>query len=353
MGRRRGNGEGTVFRTEDGRWRGQASIAGKRVSVSGRTRAATANELRRILADGAATPPAAEVTTLADLLARWLDEVVKPALRPRTHRLYGDIARLHLIPALGALPVDDVRPDRVQRLYAALLIVHGVLHGALQQAVAWGLVDRNAAGLARPPRVPRKEIAVLDVPQVRRLLAAAAGGRWAALLALALATGMRQGELLGLQWEDIDLNAGLVRVQRQLGRDGMPAEPKTPRGRRVIDLPPSTVAALRDHRRAREGRRPAPGHHEPVFCTGAGRPLCWRNVSRAFAALLDDAALPRVPFHALRHTAATLLIAQGVHPKVMQERLGHSSAATTLDYYGHLLPGLGRDAAAKLDVLLT
>lgn len=361
MRRRRGNGEGTVYRTSDGRWRGQASIAGKRHSVCGRTRAAALQELGRTIAASRAAIDGA-ATTLAGLLDRWLDEVVAPALRPRTVRLYGDIARLHLIPALGSLPLAELRPEHVRRLHAALLalglapktvrIAHGVLHGALQQAMAWQLVSGNVAALARPPRVPRKEIAVLDAGQVRRLLDAAEGGRWATLLTLALATGMRQGELLGLRWEDIDLDAGLVRVQRQLGRDGMLAEPKTASGRRVIALPSSAVAMLRSHRREREERPPAPGHYEPVFCTSTGKPLCWRNVSRVFKAQLRQAALPAVPFHALRHTAVALLIRQGVHPKVIQERLGHGSAATTLDYYGHLLPGLGRDAAARLDALL-
>lgn len=362
MCRRRANGEGTVYRTGDGRWRGQASIAGKRRSVSGRTRAAVAEELRRIIATGRAASGAAETSTLAALLDRWLDEVVGPTLRARTVKLYRDIARLHLVPALGAVPLVELCPEHVRRLHAALLalgrapktvrIAHGVLHGALQQAVVWQLVQRNVAGLARPPRVPRKEAAFLDTAQVRRLLEVAAGGRWAALFTLALATGMRQGELLGLRWEDIDFDAGFVRVQRQLGRDGVLAEPKTASGRRTIDLPSSAIGALRSHRREREARPPTPGFHEPVFCTRTGRPLCWRNVSRAFQAHLRQAALPAVPFHALRHTAVALLIRQGVHPKVVQERLGHSSAATTLDYYGHLLPGLGRDAATRLDALL-
>lgn len=147
-----------------------------------------------------------------------------------------------------------------------------------------------------------------------------------------------------------------MRVQRQLGRDGALAEPKTPQDRRVIDLPRSPVVALRAHRAAWGDMGALPrmerGRDWIVFCTRDGQPLNWRSVSRAVKALLRRAGLPPVPFHALRQTAATLLITQGVHPKVMQERLGHASAATTLDMYGHFLLGVGRDAAECLDMLL-
>ena len=235
MAARRGNGEGTLYRTRDGRWRGQASLAGRRPGVSGRTRAEAARRLRQLLAACHEPVGGASGTTLADLLDRWLEEEVRPTRRPRTHRLYRDLARLHLLPALGTTELAALQAREVRQLYAALLArglapktvrnVHHVLRGALHQAVAWRLVAHNAAGGAPLARLPHREMAILDPGQVRRLSAAAAGGRWAAPLALALATGMRQGELLGLRWADGDLEAGLVQVRRQLGRDGALAVP--------------------------------------------------------------------------------------------------------------------------------
>ena len=188
------------------------------------------------------------------------------------------------------------------------------------------------------------------------MLVAAAPGRWSALMTLALATGMRQGELLGVKWSDLDLDAGLARVRRQLGRDGALAETKTGKGRRVIDIPASTVAVLREHKRKQNEERlllgPEWQDQGLVFCTHQGKPLNWRNVTREYKALLKRASLQDLPFHALRHTAATLLLLQGVHPKVVQERLGHATIAMTLDTYSHLIPSMGRDAADQLDALL-
>jgi len=212
------------------------------------------------------------------------------------------------------------------------------------------------ATLAHPPRAPRAEIAILTPEQVRSLLVAVRGDRWEALLATALATGMRQGELLGLKWGDVDLMSGAIHVQRQLQRDGTFAEPKTAKARRMIDLPASSVMIIKEHRRTQNEERLLIGAewsaNDLVFCTHAGKPLSPRNVLRAFKLTLRRAGLPDVLFHALRHTAATLLLLQGIHPKVVQERLGHATISMTLDTYSHLIPSMGRDAADRLDQLL-
>ncbi len=167
---------------------------------------------------------------------------------------------------------------------------------------------------------------------------------------------MRIGEALGLKWGGVDLAAGAIRVQRQLGQDGTFSEPKSAKGRRTIDLPTSCVAVLKEHKRQQNGARLLVGpdwqHHDLVFCTHAGRPLSQRNVLRAFKILLRRGGLPDVPFHPLRHTHATLLLAQSVHPKVVQERLGHATIAMTLDIYSAYIPSMGRVAADKLDALL-
>jgi integrase len=177
---------------------------------------------------------------------------------------------------------------------------------------------------------------------------------------LAVTTGMRQSELLGLTWSDVDLDAGTVHVRRQLiwtpGRGPSFSEPKTAKGRRVIRLPHIAAEALRAHRRQQLEERLALGaaweDHDLVFPNEVGRPVERNNlVKRSFLPLLAKAGLPRIRFHDLRHTAATLLLSLGEHPKVVQERLGHSTISVTLDVYSHVLPDLQRQAASKLDGL--
>ena len=201
------------------------------------------------------------------------------------------------------------------------------------------------------PRVPRKEFRVLDADEARRLLEAAKGDRLEALLVLALTTGMRQGELLGLQWEDVDLKNGTIYVRRTLLEvDGRLTTGETKSGRnRRLDLPEIAVEALREHRK----RMMAEGHPGPwVFCDTKGGPIRKNNlIRRWFKPLLEKAGLPEIRFHDLRHTAATLLLTLGVHPKVVQERLGHSQISVTLDTYSHVLPSLQKQAASKLDAM--
>ncbi len=289
--------------------------------------------------------------------------MVRDAVRPRTVQGYRDVARLHILPTLGGVKLAQLQPGHVQQLYGALIDrglspksvrnVHAVLRRALAQAVDWHLVPRNAAALAHPPRVTREEVVALTPEEARQLLTWVRGDRWEALVALALASGMRQSELLGLRWGDVDLATGALRVQRQLGRDGQFAEPKTKKARRTIDLPASCVATLKEHRRAQTEERLLVGPDwqatDLVFCTHQGRPLSQRNVLRAFKLVLSRAGCA-TPFRAL-HTCASLLLARNVHPKVVQERLGHATVAMTLDIYSHLIPSMGRAAADQLDAL--
>ncbi len=199
--------------------------------------------------------------------------------------------------------------------------------------------------------MPRKELRTLNAEEAQRLLEAAKGDRLEALLVLALTTGMRQGELLGLQWEDVDLKTGTVYIRRTLlelkGKLTL-GETKSGRNRRV-DLPDIAVETLREHRK----RMLAEGHPGPwVFCDTQGGPIRKSNLTRRwFKPLLQRAGLPDIRFHDLRHTAATLLLTLGVHPKIVQERLGHSQISLTLDTYSHVLPSMQREAARKLDTL--
>jgi len=364
---KKANGEGAIAQLENGRWRVRVMIDGKRHSANTATRKEAQAKYREFHGNAdKGLLPASEKLTLSQHIERWLSDVVQPSVRSRTHKGYSDVARRLILPTLGKMKLTQIQPNHVQQLYGQLTAsglapqsvrnVHAVLRRALGQAVDWNLVPRNVAALAKPPRVARREVEVLSPDEVRTLIAAVRGDRWEALIATALATGMRQGELLGLKWADVDLTRRVLHVQRQLQRDGTFEEPKTTKGRRTIDLPASCVAILKEHRRQQTEERLLVGpewqHDDLIFCTHQGKPLSQRNVLRAYKLVLSRASLPDVSFHALRHTAATLLLLQGVHPKVVQERLGHSNISMTLDIYSHLIPSMGRAAADQLDALL-
>ena len=190
---------------------------------------------------------------------------------------------------------------------------------------------------------------------MRRLWAAAQGTRWAPLILVTAISGLRQGEVLGLKWADIDFARGALQVHRQLGRDKAFKEPKAD-SRRPLDLTAIELAVLREHRQWQEAQRRAAGAawegHDLVFCTDLGRPLGHRNVTTYFKKFVRRADLPDMRFHDLRHSSATILAAAGVPMKVIQERLGHSDIRTTLLFYQHYTPGMGKDAARRLDELL-
>jgi len=229
-----------------------------------------------------------------------------------------------------------------------------------------GLIPQNPCSAVGQPRVARKPFSVLDAQQVATLLEASTDDRLEALYVLAIATGMRQGEMLGLCWTDLDLVAGSVSVSRTLSEVGRLEinDTKTSAGRRLITLPDFAIAGLKRHRERMfaEGHLAAPpltisGQTLPgplVFCAPEGGPIFKHNLlARSFRPLLAKAGLPSIRFHDLRHTAATLLLTANEHPKVAQERLGHAKVSTTLDIYSHVLPSLQRNAAAKLDDMLT
>ena len=281
-----------------------------------------------------------------------------------------------------------------------------MLRAALNQALRWELVSRNAAALTDPPRHHAREIQPLTPDQARGLVAAVAGHRLQALISVGLALGLRLGEVLGLHWESVDLDVGVLSVRQTLERSGGDAdarrrlnaerrtlllqlratddratrhritaavihtrqqlktaqttlhftEPKTARSRRTIMLPAIVISALRQHRTRQREERLVAGHRwrdsGVVFTTTIGTPLDPRNVHREFKTILDGAGLPAIRYHDLRHTAATLLLAQGVDPRTIMETLGHSQISLTLNTYAHVVPTLQRLAAAKMDEML-
>jgi integrase len=314
--------------------------------------------------------------TISEYLNHWL-EAKAPSLRPGTARRYRDLSRLHLAATIGGIRLAKLTAADVQRLYSDLLKttsqktgrllsptsvrhVHNLLHRALEDAVRWGLVVRNVTSLVDPPRRDRREMQTWNTTEVSCVLHAAANDDLEAFWRLALLTGMRRGELLALKWTDLDLDAGILSVCRSLSRGEssrlVESEPKTQAGRRRIALPRSVVESLRRHKtRQLEYRLSVgPAYHDQgiVFANDRGGHTHPNSVTKRFHRLIDRAGVPRIRFHDLRHTCATLLLAEGVHPKIVQERLGHTDIAMTLNLYSHVTPDMQRQAADMLDAAL-
>src|ERR671920_952935 len=313
----------------------------------------------------------AENLQLGEYLERWLVDSVRDTVRPTTFERYEQLVRLHIRPVLGKVKLKNLTPAHVRGLYREQLdaglsprsvqYVHVTLHKALKQAGRDGLIPRNATEAVKPPQVRRKEIRPLTPEQVKVLLDAASGDRLEALYTLAVHTGLRQGELLGLKWEDVDLESGSLHVKRTLttARGGPRlAAPKTKGSRRRVSLTRGAVDALRAHlaRQLDEIDRAGPLWQENglVFASVTGTPLDRHDLtSRQFKPLLERAGLPRkTRFHDLRHTCATLLLTKNVNPKVVSEMLGHSNIAITLDTYSHVLPNMQDSAARALEEAL-
>lgn len=368
MAKRRGNGEGSITRRKDERWMGRYTVhtanGPKQKSMYGKTRSEVAEKLTKAMADrDGGLLFDAENMTVGEYLERWLNDSVKGSVRASTHASYQRQVNRYIVPALGRMKLTKLTPAHVQGMYRSMLdrglstrtvqYTHAVLRRAMKQAVRWGMIPRNPCDDADAPRVQREEIRPLNRDQTRRLLQAAEGERLEALYILAVHTGMRPGELLALRWDDVDLEAKTLRVGRALS-EGQFTSPKSPKSRRRIDLTAGSVKALRVHRKGQlEERMKRSGlwqDHGLVFPSTVGTPLSHRNVVRSFKAVLSSAGLPSsVRLYDLRHTCATLLLSRNVHPKYVQELLGHASIAQTLDTYSHVLPGMGGGIAGAME----
>jgi integrase len=290
-------------------------------------------------------------------------------VKQRTAEDYQSLAATYLIPRLGDLRLSQLTPETVESVYTDLIAdglsartvryAHSVLHAALTTAVRRKYLLSNPAALATLPRIEHREMRAMTKQEASRFLAAARGTRLEALWTVLLSGGLRPGEALGLKWGD--LQDDRVQVQRSLVRlrdhTWRLEDPKTARARRSVPLPVGALHALRAHKAAQAADRlragPAWVDHDLVFCNATGEPLEWRVVTRRyFKPLLRMASLPAFRPYDLRHTCATLLLVSGENPKVVQERLGHSSVALTLDVYSHVLPDMQQDAAAKLEAML-
>jgi integrase len=313
-------------------------------------------------------PIATKGQTVAQFLARWMEDSVKPTVRERTYESYAATTKLHIVPSIGRIALDKLTPQDVQRMMSDAMrrglsaasagYTRRVLRIALNQAMRWNLIVRNVAALAEPPRAARHEIRPLTVDQARHFLDTMKGDRLEALYTVATALGMRKGEIFGLRWQDVDLDAQTLTVRYQLQRVGgkkQLVEPKTERSRRTVALPAFAVVAIRAHKiRQLEERLWAGSRWQDwglVFTTPIGTPLESANVTHAFHVALLRAELPRQRFHDLRHCAASLMLAQGVEMRTIMEVLGHSQISTTSDLYSHVAQSVKRDAADRMEAL--
>jgi integrase len=309
--------------------------------------------------------------TVGEYLDRWLENSVKDTVRPSTYEVHRYMIHPHIVPALGRLKLKDLNPVHVRGFYrekldsglssATVRKIHSILRKALKQAVLDGLTPRNVCEAVKPPKVEHKEIRPLDRGQTKALLEVAIGNRLEALYVLAVHTGMREGELLGLKWEDVDLERGVLRLRHALVREGgkvVLGDLKTPKSRRSVRLTCAAAEALRSHleHQLEEMERMGSLYQSGglVFGTESGTLINPSNLrNRSFKPLLKRAGLPHICFHDLRHTCATLLLSQGTHPKLVQELLGHATIAMTLDTYSHFLPSMGDQTVRAMEAALS
>ena len=298
---------------------------------------------------------------------------MRDTVRRSTYVRYEGLVRNHIKPAIGRMKLKGLTPTHVRSLYRKKLdsgltprsvnYIHVTLHKALAQAVLDGLVPRNVSEGVKAPQFHKEEVKPLSPTQVRILLSAASGDRLEALYVLAIHTGLRQGELLGLKWTDVDLDAGTLSVQRSLDADGTFKPPKRKKSRRTMKLTLQAVEALRLHRKRQNEEQLKAAKwedHGLIFPNRVGKPMDHNNLyHRDFKSLLKRAGLwsedkdKRFTFHSLRHTCVTLLVSKNVHPKIIQEMLGHATITQTMDTYSHVLPGMGDVAASALEEALT
>lgn len=372
-GRKRGHGEGSIYqRAGDGRWVGQITVPGAKPKYAyGKTRREVAAKLAAGLRDvqqGLPLPSGRQ--TLGQFMERWLEDSARPTVAPATYDSYRRMIARHIAPALGKVTLDKLSPQHIQRLQADMLAAglsprtvayaRAVVRRALGQAMKWSLLPRNVASLVDPPKQERHAARFLTADEARRLTEALSGDRLEPLILLTLVTGLRRGEVLSLRWCDLDLDAGTVSVEGQWQRWGgvwqwRPL--KTDASRRTLAIPPFVVAALRVHKARQNEERLLMGaswRGEPfglVFSTHEGTPLDGPNLTRQFGRRVQRAGIRPLPFHGLRHSAATLLLARGLTIGQIQKVLGHATGRLTSDLYSHHVREIADRAASEMESL--
>ena len=371
------NGEGSITkRKSDGLYMGRYTIqtdtGPKRKTIYGKDRDKVAEKLTQAIADrNKGLVYDCEGLSLAGFMVRWLEDSVKGSVKRTSYQGYERLVRNHISPSIGHVKLKNLKPAHLQGLYRAKLdaglsprsvqYIHATLHRALKIALRWELVARNVADSVIPPKVQRKEMRCLNREQAKKLLSVASDDRYHAVYVVALHCGMRQGEILALDWNSVDLDAGVLQVRRTLSfrGGGGPtfSSPKSGKGR-TVRLSETVVSALVSHRARQYRDRLKAGSEWQdnglVFCTEIGTPLRADRLDyRSWKPLLRNNHLPDVRFHDLRHTCASLLLESGVHVKIVSELLGHASIAITLDTYSHVLPSMGDAASTAMESALS
>jgi integrase len=358
MAKRRTKGEGSLFYSDPEEcWVAEISLPdGKRQRKRSKKQQIVKDwllEQRKAVQENRVLP--SQQINFSDFLDRFLSDVASHTLQPKTLSNYEYLIEKHIRPDLGKFKLAQIRPDHLQSLYSKKLDsglsaktvkhIHALIRRVLNQALKWDLIYRNPAVAVTSPMVTKHPLETLTEEQAKRLLEVAQDHRWYPIYVLALTTGMRQGELLGLRWEDVNFENKTISVCQTVqsihGRVRI-GQPKTASSRRTIALSSFGLSVLKDYKREtnREGL---------IFTTSKGTPISPRNLLRHFYKVREKAQLPDIRFHDLRHTAATFLLKENVHPKIVQEMLGHSSIILTLDTYSHIIPDIQKEAANKMD----
>jgi len=370
LARKRANNEGSLYKLPSGNWCAQISLDGKRISKTFHTQKEGQEWIRKMrgLVDEGLTYNNTRLT-VNEFMDSWIT-TIKTIRRKSTWTHYESLTHRYIKPALGNNKLLNLRSEQVQFFYNDLQEsdvsihtidkIHTAFHAALEHALRLGMINRNPAHFVRPPKIPPKEMAILTDSQASAFLVTLQGHRWEALFHLAIVTGAREMELLGLKWTDVDWVRKVIKIERQLERaDGNGVQfspPKTKNGRRSINLGKRSMEILRihyeKHQQLRKEASENWSEHGLIFTTNNGTPIHPRNLLRDFRILLKNAGLPQIRFHDLRHTAATLMLNNGIPIIVVSRRLGHAKASITLDVYGHLIPSMQAEAAELMDELI-
>lgn len=358
MAKRRLKGEGSVYyqKSRD-RWLAQFTFPnGKRRTRAHKEKQVVLDwltEQRNKVSKG--TYVSDDKRRFGDFLDHYIEDVAKHSLRPRTLESHTGYIRNHIKPELGRIKLADLRPEQLQAFYTKKLneglarrtveYLHAIIHKTLDQALRWGLVSRNVSDLVDPPRPKRKAPVIWNAEQIQTFLEAVEGHQYYPIYVVAVYTGMRQGEILGIHKQDVDLKSGTINVRHQLqpikGKGLTVTQVKTDKSRRPVTLPETALTVLQEHLETLDSGL--------IFTTSKGNPIWAQTLYRHFKNTTKKLGLPDVTFHSLRHAHATLLLQAGVNPKVVQERLGHSQISLTLDTYSHVVPSLQEEAADKFE----
>jgi integrase len=370
VAKKRANNEGTIYKLPSGSWCAQLSLEGRRMSKTFRTQkeALEWNRLMRGQIDDGLTYSSAQMT-LGEYMSNWLTNT-QSSKRPRTWEQCRQVVQKHILPSLGPIRMKNLHQEHIQAFYNRLLEqdtgiytirkIHDILHSAFEPAVNVGMLKRNPTSFVHVPKLPDTEMTILNDSQVSQFLVSLNGHRWEALFVLAIITGARQMELLGLKWADLDWDRRTLKITRQLNRpDGSGVSfsaPKTRHGKRTIPLGVKTIDILRKHYQLQQAERQAAAEawqeHDLIFTTSNGTPIHPRNLLRDFKILLRNAGLPAIRFHDLRHTAASLMLNDNIAPIMVSRYLGHARASITMDIYAHLIPTMQAEVADRIDDLI-